>query len=27
VWQRWEEWLQYEADVMLSLDVRGDRMH
>lgn len=25
--QRWQEWLDYEADVMQRLDVRGDRMH
>lgn len=25
--QRWKEWLAYEAEVMKSLDVRGDRMH
>lgn len=25
--KRWEEWLQYEAGVMESLTVRGDRMH
>lgn len=25
--KRWEEWLQFEAKVMLELDVRGDRMH
>ena len=24
---RWKEWLEYEAGVMKSLDVRGDRMH
>jgi tRNA-(ms[2]io[6]A)-hydroxylase len=24
---RWAEWLQYEADVMNNLEVRGDRMH
>lgn len=24
---RWQEWLDYEADVMQRLDVRGDRMH
>jgi tRNA-(ms[2]io[6]A)-hydroxylase len=27
VWKRWQEWLDYEAQVMLSLTVRGDRMH
>lgn len=27
VWKRWQEWLDYEARVMLQLDVRGDRMH
>lgn len=25
--KRWNEWLQYEADVISKLDVRGDRMH
>ena len=25
--QRWSEWLQYEAGVIKSLGVRGDRMH
>jgi tRNA-(ms[2]io[6]A)-hydroxylase len=24
---RWKEWLAYEASVMMSLDVRGDRVH
>lgn len=24
---RWEEWLQFEAQVMLKLDTRGDRVH
>ena len=24
---RWKEWLEYEATVILQLDVRGDRMH
>ena len=27
VWKRWQEWLDYEAQVMLSLSLRGDRMH
>lgn len=27
VWQRWGEWLKYEAGVMKDLEVRGDRMH
>lgn len=27
VWKRWQEFLQHEAEVMLQLDVRGDRMH
>ncbi len=27
VWKRWQEWLDYEAQVMQSLSVRGDRMH
>ena len=25
--QRWQEWLAYEAKVMQTLEVRGDRMH
>lgn len=25
--KRWQEWLDYEADVIKSLEVRGDRMH
>ena len=25
--QRWQEWLDYEADVMQRLDIRGDRIH
>lgn len=25
--RRWQEWLQYEAEIMQSLQVRGDRMH
>lgn len=25
--QRWNEWLQYEKDVMASAEVRGDRIH
>lgn len=25
--QRWNEWLEYEAQVMKTLEVRGDRMH
>ena len=24
---RWNEWLQYEADIMKQLEVRGDRIH
>ena len=24
---RWKEWLAYEADVMLNMEVRGDRVH
>ncbi len=27
VWKRWQEWLDFEASVMQSLEVRGDRMH
>lgn len=27
VMQRWSEWLEYEAQVMKTLEVRGDRMH
>jgi tRNA-(ms[2]io[6]A)-hydroxylase len=25
--KRWKEWLEYEAELMKGLDVRGDRMH
>jgi len=25
--KRWKEWLTYESDVMLSMEVRGDRIH
>jgi tRNA-(ms[2]io[6]A)-hydroxylase len=25
--QRWDQWLQYESDVIKNLDVRGDRIH
>ena len=25
--KRWKEWLEYEAEIMKKLDVRGDRMH
>lgn len=24
---RWDEWLEYEADIMKNISVRGDRMH
>jgi tRNA-(ms[2]io[6]A)-hydroxylase len=24
---RWKEWLAYEADVMMNMEVRGDRVH
>jgi tRNA-(ms[2]io[6]A)-hydroxylase len=24
---RWQEWLNFEADVLLKMDLRGDRMH
>jgi len=24
---RWKEWLAYESNVMLSMEVRGDRIH
>ncbi len=27
VWQRWQQWLDYEAGVMQQLTPRGDRMH
>ncbi len=27
VLQRWEEWLKYEAEVMQSMQLRGDRIH
>jgi len=25
--RRWQQWLQYEADVMKEIEVRGDRIH
>jgi len=25
--QRWKQWLEHEAEIMASLDVRGDRVH
>lgn len=25
--QRWKEWLEYEAQVLSNMDIRGDRMH
>ena len=25
--KRWREWLDYEADAIQNLEVRGDRMH
>jgi tRNA-(ms[2]io[6]A)-hydroxylase len=25
--KRWKEWLEYEAEVIKNLEVRGDRMH
>ncbi len=27
VWNRWQEWLVYEKDLLATLKVRGDRMH
>ena len=24
---RWEEWLQIEAEILANLDLRGDRVH
>jgi tRNA-(ms[2]io[6]A)-hydroxylase len=27
VWNRWKEWLEEEAKIMESLEIRGDRMH
>jgi len=27
VMRRWNEWLDYEAGIMMNIDVRGDRMH
>ncbi|MBL0310780.1 MAG: tRNA-(ms[2]io[6]A)-hydroxylase [Bacteroidetes bacterium] len=27
VLKRWDEWLEYEAGIMKSLDIRGDRIH
>ncbi|MEO6639439.1 MAG: tRNA isopentenyl-2-thiomethyl-A-37 hydroxylase MiaE, partial [Ginsengibacter sp.] len=25
--KRWKEWLGYESEIMLNMDVRGDRIH
>ncbi|HQZ75970.1 MAG TPA: tRNA isopentenyl-2-thiomethyl-A-37 hydroxylase MiaE [Chitinophagaceae bacterium] len=25
--RRWKEWLDYEADIIHNLEVRGDRIH
>jgi tRNA-(ms[2]io[6]A)-hydroxylase len=25
--KRWKEWIDYETDVMLNMDIRGDRIH
>ncbi|MGC4036000.1 MAG: tRNA isopentenyl-2-thiomethyl-A-37 hydroxylase MiaE [Chitinophagaceae bacterium] len=25
--KRWKEWLEYEADIIANLTVRGDRIH
>ena len=25
--KRWKEWIAYESDVMLNMEVRGDRIH
>ena len=27
VLNRWDEWLEFEADIMKNLSIRGDRMH
>ena len=27
VLKRWDEWLEFEADIMKNLSIRGDRMH
>ncbi len=27
VLSRWEEWLKFEAEVMHSMELRGDRIH
>lgn len=27
VWKRWQQWLDYEAGIMLDIAVRGDRIH
>lgn len=27
VWERWQEWLIFEKELMADLEVRGDRMH
>jgi len=25
--KRWQEWLQYETEIMNELEIRGDRIH
>jgi tRNA-(ms[2]io[6]A)-hydroxylase len=25
--KRWKEWLKYEADIIMNIDIRGDRIH
>lgn len=27
VWARWQQWLDFEANVMSSMEIRGDRIH
>jgi tRNA-(ms[2]io[6]A)-hydroxylase len=27
VWNRWQEWLDFEAGVLKEIGIRGDRMH
>lgn len=27
VWKRWQQWLDYEADIMKQMELRGDRIH
>jgi len=27
VWERWQQWLNFEAQLLQSVEVRGDRIH